>query len=55
MNDYYGRKLTMPFNGICVMLAEWLAIVNLKNKSQSRNGMYDEINYYVFDMTHATY
>jgi hypothetical protein len=33
------------------MLAEWLAIVNLKNKLLSRNRTYEENRYRLFDVT----
>jgi hypothetical protein len=35
------------------MLAEWIAIVNLKNKLLSRNRMYEETRNLAFDMRTA--
>jgi hypothetical protein len=32
------------------MLAEWIALVNFKNKSESKKIMYEEKNYCAFDM-----
>ncbi|WP_148225074.1 hypothetical protein [Paraburkholderia phytofirmans] len=39
-----------PLNGLSVMVTEWIAIVNLKNKLLSRNRMYEENRYLAFDM-----
>ncbi|WP_168793257.1 hypothetical protein [Paraburkholderia aromaticivorans] len=45
-----SRNRGKALNGLSVMLAEWLAIVNLKNKLLSRNRMYEENRYRAFDM-----
>jgi hypothetical protein len=44
------KLLATPLNGLCVMLAEYLATVNFKNRSLSRNSMYEEKRSLAFHM-----
>jgi hypothetical protein len=50
---YCRHNEARPLNGFSVMLAEWLAIVNLKNKLLSKNRMYEENRYLAAHMRTA--